>query len=307
MRNGFVAMVMLMSTAGIASAQVGVSPAQTPEVQLTSDDVVARLMFFDRNHDGRVAMAELSERMQPLVIRGDASRDGALDASEIRRLSAAFPVTQLQNAVSSGRYGFADSVGQSSRMHIDNTIDDLRLSPELARQAKSIGSAFADEIEAAARVHLRAAIVPMLTPEAQTIFDADLARLATTRTVVLSDSNGPFVLRTIMMVGTNPATLLTRYQFSFIQLEFATTAVETFKAETQQLDDVHRGELVARLSGILNEEACDDVSAALARRPLVKSGSVIAGATGSAAALTQLQGALMSAVAFRTLTAPPAR
>lgn len=284
MRNAFVAMVMLMSTAGMASAQGGALPVE--EVLLTPDHVIARLMSFDRNHDGKVATGELSERMQPLVARGDASRDGALDATEIRGLAAAFPVTQLQNAVSSGRYGFADSVGQSSRMHIDNTIDDLRLSPSVAQQAKRIGSAFADEIEAAARVRFRAAIAPMLAPESLTLFDADLARLSTTRTVVMSDSNGT---RTFMSVGSNPASLLTKYQFSFIQLEFATTAVETFKADTQQLDDVHRGELVARLSGVLNEEACDDVNAALARRPLVKGSGVVALAGGSAGAVELMQ------------------
>jgi hypothetical protein len=296
-------MLMLMSTAGMASAQGGAIPVQTAEVQLTADDIVARLMYFDRNHDGKVAVSELSERMQPLVSRGDVSRDGALDATEIRGLAVAVPVTQLQNAVSSGRYGFADSIGQTSRMHIDNTIDDLRLSAELTQQAKRIGSAFADEIEAAARARLRAAIVPMLAPESQRLFEADMKQLATGRTIVMMDSNG---MRTLMAVAPNPASFLTKYLFSAIQLEFATAAVETFKTETQQLDDVHRGELVARLSGVLNEADCDDVNAALARRPLVKSGSVIAGASGSATALVQLQEALMSAVALRNLTAPPA-
>ena len=49
----------------------------------------------------------------------------------------------------------------------------------------------------------------------------------------------------------------------------ATAAAETFKAE-QQLDDVRRSALVARLSGILTDEERDNFSAALIRRPLVK-------------------------------------
>ena len=47
--------------------------------------------------------------------------------------------------------------------------------------------------------------------------------------------------------------------------------METFKAE-QQLDDARRSALVAQLSDILNQEDCDDLRAALARRPLVKGG-----------------------------------
>ena len=39
--------------------------------EVSPEQVVARLMSFDSNRDGRVAIDELSERMQGLVARGD--------------------------------------------------------------------------------------------------------------------------------------------------------------------------------------------------------------------------------------------
>lgn len=290
MRNGFVALLMLMSTAGTASAQHVLVAAQkvvvtgqTPEVRVTADDVIARLLFFDRNHDGKVGIDELSERMQPLVTRGDRTSDAALDATEIRDLALAPQqiVTKVPNASSTGRYGFGDAVGQSSRSHIENTIDDLRLSAEVGEQAKGLGQAFADEMDAAARAHLREAMAPLLMPDALAQFDADLARLENTRVFVMSDTNGS-PAQTFVMVGRDPAMLLRRYQFGPEQLKAATAVMETFKAE-QQLDDARRSALVGQLSGILNEEDCDNVRAALARRPLVKGTGLIAVAGGSAA------------------------
>ena len=295
MRNGFVAMVMLMSTAGIASAQQVVVAAQKvvfteskTEVRVTAEDVVARLMFFDRNHDGKVAIAELSERMQPLVARGDRTSDAALDATEIRDLALAPPLfTQVPNAASAGRYGFGDTVGQSSRLHIENTIDDLRLSAEVSAQAKRMGQAFADEMDAAARAHLSETMAPLLMPDAFTQFEADLARLATTRMFVVTSNEGS-TTRTFTMVSGDPTVLLRRYQFGPEYLKAATAAMQTFRAE-QQLDEARRSALVAQLSEILNEEDCDNLRAALARRPLVKGAGLVASAGGSPAAIEMLR------------------
>ena len=312
MRNSFVAMVMLMSTAGMASAQQVIVAAQKivatdqkEAAKVTADDVIARLMFFDRNQDGKVAIEELSERMQPLVARGDRTRDAALDASEIRDLATAPQqlFKQVSNAAAAGRYGFGDSVGQSSRMHIENTIDDLRLSAELSTQAKRIGQTFADRMEAAARAHVKEAMAPLLMPDAFVQFEADLAQLATSRMILMSSNEGS-TTRTFMIVGSDPAMLLRRYTFGPDYLKAATAVMETFKAE-QQLNDARRSALVAELSDILNQEDCDDLSAALARRPLVK------GAGGLAfgkltAAQTELQlGMVNQGIVFGVAPAGP--
>lgn len=289
MRNSFVALIMLMSTGGMASAQVVVSglqtaPAPAPGVQVTPDAVIARLMFFDRNQDGKVTVDELSERMQPLVVRGDRGGDAALDASEIRALalSPQQQFTPAQKVALAGRYGFGDTIGLSSRLHIENTIDDLRLSPALSEQAKRIGAAYADQMDAAAHARLKEAMAPLLMPDAFVQFEADLARLATTQMFMLTSSEGG-TPRTFAIAGGDPTILLRRFQFGPEHLKAAMTVMETFKAE-QQLNAARRSVLVAQLSGILSEEECENLDAALARRPLVK-GGIVAGKVGGAAAV----------------------
>jgi len=56
--------------------------------RLTTDDVVARIMSFDKDRDGKVSKDELPERMQDLITKGDANKDGALDKDEIKKLAA---------------------------------------------------------------------------------------------------------------------------------------------------------------------------------------------------------------------------
>ena len=57
--------------------------------RLGADDVVARIMAFDKNKDGKVTKDELPERMHDLIARGDTNKDGALDRDEIQKLAAA--------------------------------------------------------------------------------------------------------------------------------------------------------------------------------------------------------------------------
>ena len=85
MRYLCAALAMLISSAAAASAQsfVVLNPP-TRAAMAGGEVVVDRLMSFDRDRDGVITAAELSERMQGLVARGDRSGDGALDAYEIR-------------------------------------------------------------------------------------------------------------------------------------------------------------------------------------------------------------------------------
>ena len=53
-----------------------------------ADDLIGRLMDFDKNKDGKVTKDELPERMHYLIEQGDTNGDGALDREEIRRLAA---------------------------------------------------------------------------------------------------------------------------------------------------------------------------------------------------------------------------
>ena len=273
MRSGCVALLMLIASVATFSAQEPfrfLTTRQEPlpanqEARLGPEAVVARLMSFDRNRDGKVAADELAERMEGLVARGDRNADGALDAAEVRTLSES-PQVLTQNFRSlSGGYGFGDSVGQSSRTHIENSIDDLRLAPQTQAEAKRIGVAFAAELESTALANLRTALLPLLKPEQTTQFEADLNRLAGARTFRVT-SNGT---HQVISIGMDPTFLLRRHQLSAEQMKTATAAIETFKAD-QQLDDARRSALVAQLSGLLTAEERENVSAALARRPLVK-------------------------------------
>lgn len=93
-----------------AFALVGVAGAQPPEPKqvpdlkpdpvrggivrpapLSVDDIVARIMSFDKNKDGKVTKDELPERMQYLIERGDTNKDGALDKDEIKKLVTTLP------------------------------------------------------------------------------------------------------------------------------------------------------------------------------------------------------------------------
>lgn len=273
MRSGCVALLMLMAFVTKASSQETFTvlptrqaplPAQQ-EARLNAEAVVARVMSFDRNRDGRVVADELAERMEGLVARGDRDADGALDASEVRALSESPQVLPQNFRNPSGGYGFGDTVGQSSRTHIENSIDDLRLAPEVRDQAKRIGLAFAEELENTARANLRTAVAPLLTPAQMTQFESDLTRLAASRTFQVT-SNG--TLQTIS-IGMDPTFMLRRHQLSAEQMKTALAAVEAFKAE-QQLDDARRSALVAQVSGLLTAEERENFSAALSRRPLVK-------------------------------------
>ena len=273
MRSGCVVLLMLLASLVTGSAQEPFNqlPANRSqlsgnvEARLGAEAVVARLMSFDRNRDGKVAADELAERMEGLVARGDRNADGALDAAEVRTLSES-PQVLTQNFRSlSGGYGFGDSVGQSSRTHIENSIDDLRLAEQTQAEAKRIGVAFAAELESTALANLRTALLPLLKPEQMTQFEADLKRLVGARTLHVT-SNGQ---HRIISIGMDPTFMLRRHQLSAEQMKTATAAIETFKAD-QQLDDARRSALVTQLSGLLTGEEQENLSAALARRPLVK-------------------------------------
>src|SRR6187401_561654 len=109
MRYGLLAFVLALvpSTASAQTAAVPALPQRLPVPPVVSPEiVVARLMSFDRNQDGKVSTDELSERMRTVVARADRSGDGALDAGEIRAAGA----PAARQVVSGGNYSFGDMV-----------------------------------------------------------------------------------------------------------------------------------------------------------------------------------------------------
>jgi Ca2+-binding EF-hand superfamily protein len=52
-----------------------------------AEQTVTRLMQFDKNGDGKLSKDELPERMQAMMERGDADKDGFLTKDEIRKMT----------------------------------------------------------------------------------------------------------------------------------------------------------------------------------------------------------------------------
>jgi Ca2+-binding EF-hand superfamily protein len=57
---------------------------EAPAAPPTPDEMVATLMAFDKNKDGKLTKAEVPERLQGLFDRADANHDGILTADEIK-------------------------------------------------------------------------------------------------------------------------------------------------------------------------------------------------------------------------------
>ena len=63
-----------------------------------ADEVVARMLQFDKNADGKLAKDELPERMVAMMERGDANKDGFLTRDELVALAQA----QMQRGATGG-------------------------------------------------------------------------------------------------------------------------------------------------------------------------------------------------------------
>lgn len=71
---------------GRGGSGVGDEPPAAPP---TPDEMVATLMAFDKNQDGKLTKTEVPERMQGMFDRIDANHDGVLTPDEIRAAAAA--------------------------------------------------------------------------------------------------------------------------------------------------------------------------------------------------------------------------
>jgi hypothetical protein len=282
MRSGYLLLTLLvLSASAPARAQLATATTKT-----TPDMVVARVMSFDRNGDGRVVAGELPERMQNLVTRGDTGNDRAIDAAEARRLamSPARQVT-LANGLQPGRYGFVDGFSFDSSRHIEGALDDLRLSADTRDQALQVARKFLTDAEHKALDDLLATMGSLLTPaqmedflgavrgkrvsvpaikrDGVLIFGATAEEAAGQERVMVSLREGP---------SSNLERQVEQYDLPPGRRQQAIAAVRQYKTQTtpHQLTDVERRALVDRLVGLLTAEQREDLGAALARRPVVQ-------------------------------------
>src|SRR5262245_40063730 len=184
MRRVLLFLLIVIPLTTIASAQSRqVNPPQAMTffaVQGTSaplpdpELVVARLMTFDRDHDGLVVKSELPERMQNLIA-ADASGDGALDRAEIRKL-ASVPMNIVSSAATvagfaggrgggGGGYTFGDQLSLSTRPHVEGALDDLRLASVTHQKALAIVRPFMERLETDATAALFKEVEGLLPPQ----------------------------------------------------------------------------------------------------------------------------------------------
>jgi len=279
-----IVLLSLLSFTAIASAQTpGVKGQVTPlttgvaavAAPLGAEDVVARLMSFDRNQDGRIEASELPDRMLNLLTQGDAGRDGALDRTDIRRLATSVPAPAPAPAVATvggfrrtGGYTFGDEAGLSTSSHIDGALQDLMLASPAKEKAQAIVKTFVADLEFTASADLLSEMEKVLSEEQFTRFKAAVNR----------QTSGPFIAvnaeqnsRRVTFVAMDLTQLVERFNLPPAERQQALAAVERHKARLRP-GDAERSALLKQMKGVLSDEERDDFRAALERRPIVKAG-----------------------------------
>jgi hypothetical protein len=245
------------------------APVVSPDVHASPDDMVARLMSFDRNSDGKVTRDELFERMENVIDRGDANGDAALDAAEIRAVAQRPPAPIAARGFQAGRYGFGDESGQSSRLRIEGALEDLRLASPAREQAVAIVKGFAEALEKKASTELLNEMATMLPPEQMAIM-----RTTVTRQLPVSQLAAANGTKVFFMAPVDFRRLVESFRLPEPQNSRAMAAVEWFKNRMQP-GDAERTALLAQLDDVLTPEEHDNLRAALERRPIVKSSGMI--------------------------------
>ena len=245
---------------------------------VTPGMVVARLMTFDRDHDGRVAKSELPERMQNLLA-GDVNGDNTLDSAEIRALATQAPRVPVSATVPGGRIGgggggytFGDQVSLSTRSHVEGALEDLRLDTATAARALGIVRPFMDRLEADASAAFRKELEGLMSPGQATSLGTMLDRQMSGpgRTVpVITRPDGSKVQVFTMRMGPDLARMIEGFALPPEQTKAAHAALDRFKARIRPAD-ADRAALLDELKGVLDNEERENFGAALQRRPLVK-------------------------------------
>jgi hypothetical protein len=102
-------------------------PQGPPPRGVPTDDLVRRIMAFDRNGDGKVTKDELPERLHHLIELGDANGDGALDRDELTQLAE----KMRRAGPSAGGPG-------GGREALRQVVDDLKLDAEHREKARQV-------------------------------------------------------------------------------------------------------------------------------------------------------------------------
>jgi hypothetical protein len=128
--------------------------------RISVEEIVERVMAFDKNKDGKVTKDELPERMHHLIALGDTNKDGALDRDEVRKLATtlAGPPGGPGGRVAGGfggPGGFATGIRQDVRFgpgpgpgtgDVEGVVDDLKLSGKKKERALAAAKAHRENV-----------------------------------------------------------------------------------------------------------------------------------------------------------------
>jgi hypothetical protein len=198
---------LLMTTLPAALILAGATVAQPPDLKkgpprdlvrpapVSVDDLVERIMAFDKNKDGKVTKDELPERMQFLIELGDLNNDGALDRDEIKKLVTSRSTAPGEFGPRGGGFsagGFGPGGGFGVRGEtcvgfgpgfgpgaIEGVVDDLKLSGKKKDQALAAVKAHEENVRKLmdqARVDLLQKMEKILSEEELEDFKAALDR-----------------------------------------------------------------------------------------------------------------------------------
>ena len=301
MRRDPVFLLALMAIAAMAAPQTASAQAMTPFRQLgqaaifgsTIDPptnpaiVIARLMTFDRDSDGRLVRSELPERMQNLLV-ADSSGDQALDRDEILAMAKPAPPAPVAAATvtgfrggGGGGYTFGDQVSLSTRPHVEGALDDLRLTPIQQQQALAIVRPFMDALEADAEAVLVKELEDLIGENQLRNFTAMLERQMSGSNVpvmMVRRPDGSTVKMNAPRFGPDLAQIINSFGLPPERTALALAALDGFKVRIRPADR-DRAVLIRQLKDVLSDEERENFDAALQRRPLVKANAMFAGAS----------------------------
>ncbi|HLJ92570.1 MAG TPA: hypothetical protein VKU02_05180 [Gemmataceae bacterium] len=148
------------------------------------NQIVERILSFDKNKDGKVAKDELPERMQNLIERGDTNKDGVLDSAEINKLATELARdrdTRLFDGRGGPGGGFRGGPGRGPAPGngFDRVLADLSLSEQKRATAQAAIKAHLDNVRKLtelARADLLLQMSDVLSAEESKIFKAALER-----------------------------------------------------------------------------------------------------------------------------------
>ena len=250
---------------------VGFSIGASDRPAARPDDVVARLMSFDRNNDGKIEKAELAERMYTVMDRGDANGDGCLDRSELLTLATAKPAVAVVRGFGHGSYMIGPDTEVSSRLHLEGALDDLRLEVVRKEPALAIVTTFSQTLDADAQAELLDVMKAILNPEQLTTFTTALEqerRMGAQRVVTSTDQQSKTVrFGALAMSERSVAT----FRLSPEANGRAMAALKHYRSRLRP-NETDRVELGRQLASVLTQEESENFLAAIARQPVAAAG-----------------------------------